>query len=395
MFTTESGGRGGFGEEVHVPATAAARLQSGEKRTRFAEGRRTRRPRNLLLPEEFGYRKKGDLLARIARAGGSAAAEGEGGGGGGGAERGGRFLQGLLSPRWRTPSSLSVRCAALWRPARQDPGTAGCATTHGLAGYRLPSRPVWGVIFKEPPAAGPLPSGFQRSCGPGGLGPLPRRGSFDLVRRAPPGSWTTCAIPHLFLNEIQSDVLVPGGEPFRWGLDRLNPAHYGQLTGERAHWWPTRSTQRWVEHLYGGRPAPTDTFPGTVVCINTSGRMLRPLVRGGAAGMELVALDRFANPGYFTSTGFFWGRVAVLSINFSNAPATDLGAGFLVVTLRSGSGATTGPSPPPFRGGVRASAGPATQVANVPSFNCIGIGPTVGGRLGRFAGSGDLDGGGQ
>jgi ubiquinone/menaquinone biosynthesis C-methylase UbiE len=194
----------------------------------------------------------------------------------------------------------------------------GCGDNADLACYRSEARQVWGADFQPHPHL-VAPEWF-RPLGPDGTIPFADE-SFDVV-----GSrWVLEHVcqPAAFLPEVKR-VLVPGGA---FVALTVNAVHYASLLARLTHLVPHALTQRLVRRLYG-RPCH-DTFP-TCYRLNTRAEVRRQARR---AGLELVAVDRIADQGYFSFSSVLWRGAVVLDYLLERA-GTDLGRLYMVVVLR-------------------------------------------------------------
>jgi SAM-dependent methyltransferase len=160
----------------------------------------------------------------------------------------------------------------------------GCGDNSSFAHLRATGRVVWGVDFQRHPQLTD-PEWF-RLLPPDGTIPFPTE-TFDLVTAV----WVLEHVedPMRFLSEVRR-VLRPGGVFLGHSI---NAGHYVTWIRRGLDILPHRCTQWLVERLYG-RPSH-DTFP-TRYRMNTARHLDRA---AEAAGLAVVALRRYADPGYF------------------------------------------------------------------------------------------------
>jgi SAM-dependent methyltransferase len=160
----------------------------------------------------------------------------------------------------------------------------GCGINTDLEPYRTPHREVWGTDFVAHPEL--RHAEWFRLLGKGGAIPFPD-GYFDTV---------VCVMvlehvvnPRAFLREV-SRVLRPGG---RFIGHTISGMHYVTHIRRLIGLLPHSINQALVKRLYGR--AEVDTFPA-FYRLNTGGRVRRFCEE---AGLELLGLRRYADPGYF------------------------------------------------------------------------------------------------
>jgi SAM-dependent methyltransferase len=163
----------------------------------------------------------------------------------------------------------------------------GCGANADLAPYRTPGREVWGTDFQPHPAL-QHPEWF-RPLGSGGAIPFPD-GHFDLV--ASVMVLEHVADPAAYFREV-ARVLRPGGV---FVGHTISGTHYVSGIRRAFGLLPHAVNQALVKKLYARDPE--DTFP-TRYRLNTERAIRRA---GAAAGLRLVRLQRYADPGYFR----FW-----------------------------------------------------------------------------------------
>jgi SAM-dependent methyltransferase len=166
----------------------------------------------------------------------------------------------------------------------------GCGANTHLAPYRTPEREVWGTDFEPHPEL--QHADWFRRLGPRGEIPFPDE-HFDAV--ASVMVLEHVADPGLFLREV-ARVMRPGG---RFVGHTVSGAHYVTFIRRLFGLLPHSVNQAVVRALYGRSEA--DTFPA-FYRLNTVTR-LRPFCR--PAGLDLLTVRRYADPGYFRFAPLF------------------------------------------------------------------------------------------
>jgi SAM-dependent methyltransferase len=182
-------------------------------------------------------------------------------------------------------------------PARGKVLDLGCGANIELASYRTRQREVWGVDFQAHPRL--LYPEWFRLLSAEGVIPFPD-GSFDLVTSI----WVLEHVrrPGEFLAEV-ARVLRPRGH---FIAHTISGSHYVTWLRRLIGLLPHRFNQRLVQKLYGR--ASHDTFPA-YYRLNRRRQVERACK---AAGLELVQLDRYADPGYFRFSKMLRGSAVVL-----------------------------------------------------------------------------------
>ena len=160
----------------------------------------------------------------------------------------------------------------------------GCGINTDLEAYRSANREVWGTDFQEHPEQ--QHADWFRLLGKDGRIPFPD-GHFDLVVAVM--VLEHVADPRSFLAEV-SRILKPGGHFIG---HTISGTHYVTWIRRLIGILPHSINQRLVKWLYGRDEV--DTFPA-FYRLNTESR-LRLFAR--AAKTEVVAIRRYADPGYF------------------------------------------------------------------------------------------------
>lgn len=160
----------------------------------------------------------------------------------------------------------------------------GCGANTDLAIYRTASREVWGADFEAHPELAHAEC-FRR-LGPGGAIPFPDD-YFDVV--ASVMVLEHVADPSFFLSEV-ARVLRPGGQ---FVGHTISGSHYVTWIRRLFGLLPFSISQRLVHRLYG-RPEE-DTFR-THYRLNRMDQITRHCEQ---AGLKVVRLQRYADPGYF------------------------------------------------------------------------------------------------
>ncbi len=203
-------------------------------------------------------------------------------------------------------------------PARGRVLDLGCGDHRMLACYRNAEREIWGADFRQ--HARLTERQWFRSLPPSGTVPF-ADSFFDVIV----SSWVLehVTAPGAFLSEV-SRVLRPGG----WFVAlTINGWHYTTWIRRAASCLPHRFSQRLVYRLY--RRSDEDTFR-TWYRLNTAAQMK---VESQSAGLELRAIHRVANQGYFAFLRPLWKLAVVADYCFDRInPA--LGRIYLIATWR-------------------------------------------------------------
>jgi SAM-dependent methyltransferase len=171
----------------------------------------------------------------------------------------------------------------------------GCGVNTDLAAYRSPICEVWGTDFQAHPNLQHVE--WFRLLRPDGAIPFPDR-YFDLV--AAVMVLEHVADPVVFLSEA-ARVLRPGG---CFVGHTISGSHYVTWIRRIIGLFPHSLNQLLVRRLYG-RPCE-DTFPA-YYRLNREGAIRRACPE---AGLRLVRIQRYADPGYFR----FWSALQSLAV---------------------------------------------------------------------------------
>jgi SAM-dependent methyltransferase len=209
-------------------------------------------------------------------------------------------------------------------PAAGDVLDVGCGDNRQLSRYRSARRRVWGTDSRAHP----------RLADPAWFRPLALDGSIPFADASMDVVASTWVLEHIrtprrFLLEV-GRVLRPGGA---FVSLTVNARHYVSGITRLLHLLPHTVTQRLVYRLYGR--APHDTHP-TYFQLNTADRLQSA---GHAAGLELTALRRFANPDYFSFLRPLY-CAAVLADWCFERLLPGSGRLYMVVTLRKPTAST-------------------------------------------------------
>jgi SAM-dependent methyltransferase len=160
----------------------------------------------------------------------------------------------------------------------------GCGINTDLEGYRTREREVWGADFQA--HADLRHADWFRLLGRDGTITFPSE-HFDLVVAVM--VLEHVVNPRTFLSEV-ARVLKPGGHFIG---HTISGTHYVTFIRRLVGLLPHTINQRLVRKLYGRNEV--DTFPA-FYRLNTRPRLKR---FASAAGLEIEAIRRYADPGYF------------------------------------------------------------------------------------------------
>jgi SAM-dependent methyltransferase len=203
-------------------------------------------------------------------------------------------------------------------PARGRVLDLGCGANRDLAVYRSAAVEVWGTDFDAHPAL--EHARWFRPLRPGGAIPFDD-GSFDVV-------FANMVLEHLrdpaaFLAEVRR-VLRPGGTFLG---HTISGDHYVTWARRLVGLLPHAVNQLLVKALYGREPE--DTFPACYR-LNTRTQLARACRE---AGVELMRVRRYADPGYFRFAGRLMDAATVID-RLMEGVGPGLGRLYLTVVIR-------------------------------------------------------------